>query len=542
MCKFLLVVSFLFLSLSNFFAQNWSWIKGDSVAFANSHYGIQGQPDITNTPGSKWQTSQTIDNSNNLWLFGGFRNDLLPFSYAYNDLLKFDISANAWTWVKGDTIPGKKSIYGNKGVSNINNKPGGRAGSAMLTDNFGNLWLFGGFGSGTVAGALNDLWKFNISTNEWTWISGDSITGQLSKYGTKGVASATNCPGGRRFMAHWVDNSNNLWFFGGEGFANSGTASDVLNDVWKYNISTNQWTWISGDSITAQTGNYGPIGVASTLFKPCGRSGCSYWKDNSGNFWIFGGLGTTNNSGVLNDLWKFEPSTNKWTWVKGSNLVDQPGSYGSLGIPSMQNVPSGRWACSSGIDASNNLLLFGGDALGYNHKNDLWRYNIPSNQWTWIKGDSSSLTPNYNSGFYGQQNIAASTNKVGARMFSSFWIDNQNSIFLFGGGRSNNNIGEIKNDLWGFKLPDYVGIQETISESIDFKIYPNPTQDNIIIKMTETRKNNSLAIYDAKGVLIFKKDNLFDVLNISLKEFDNGIYNVVLTTDKNVISKKIIKH
>ncbi len=542
MNRILLSITTLLLSFSNLISQNWMWIKGDSVSFANSHYGIQGQPNITNTPGSKWQAAHTIGNNNNLWMFGGFRKDLDPFYSAFNDLWKFDTQTNSWTWVKGDTIPGKKSNYGNKSVSNINNKPGGRAGSALLTDNLGNLWLFGGFGSGTIAGALNDLWKFNISTNEWTWISGDSITGQLSKYGTKGVASATNCPGGRRFMAHWVDNSNDLWFFGGEGFANSGTASDALNDVWKYNISTNQWTWISGDSITAQTGNYGQMGVASILFKPCSRSGSSYWKDNSGNFWIFGGLGTTNNSGVLNDLWKFEPSNNKWTWVKGSNLVDQPGSYGNLGISSIQNVPSGRWACSSGIDASNNLLLFGGAVLGHYHNNDLWRYNIPSNQWTWIKGDSSSLTPNYNSGFYGQQNVTTSTNKVGARMFSSFWIDNQNSIFLFGGGRRNNNIGEIQNDLWSFKLPEYAGIMEATNENINFKIYPNPTTDHLTIETINSQNNYSLSIYDAKGTIVFKEETSKNFFNISLKQFDKGIYNVIVITNNDIICKKIIKN
>jgi hypothetical protein len=64
----------------------------------------------------------------------------------------------------------------------------------------------------------NDLWEFDTNTYEWTWISGSNSEGQLGNYGTKGLPSTANVPGGRRLATSWIDRSNNnFWIFGGFG-------------------------------------------------------------------------------------------------------------------------------------------------------------------------------------------------------------------------------------------------------------------------------------------------------------------------------------
>src|SRR5690606_6648693 len=104
---------------------------------------------------------------------------------------------------------------------NINNIPGGRRGAITWTDTSGALWLFGGvgYGAGTGVGFLNDLWKYDIGTNTWTWISGPNTVNEVGTYGTKGVASTGNIPGARQTAAAWVDDDNNFWLFGGQGNA-----------------------------------------------------------------------------------------------------------------------------------------------------------------------------------------------------------------------------------------------------------------------------------------------------------------------------------
>ena len=68
------------------------------------------------------------------------------------------------------------------------------------------------------------------------------------------------------------------------------------------------------------------------------------WTDGAGALWLFGGLGidSTGNGGNLNDLWKFDPTSDLWTWVSGSNMAGASGVYGSRGIPAPTNVPSAR--------------------------------------------------------------------------------------------------------------------------------------------------------------------------------------------------------
>src|SRR5258705_6036820 len=148
-----------------------------------------------------------------------------------------------------------------------------------------------------------------------TWMKGDNTVDQAGIYGSQGIAASTNKPGARDFSATWNDNNGYLWLFGGYGF--DASAEGYLNDLWKYNLSTNQWTWVKGDNVTGQTARYGTQGTAHSLNKPGAIYASVSWTDNSGNLWLFGGFGHTDNDfGFLNDLWKYNPSIHKWTWIK----------------------------------------------------------------------------------------------------------------------------------------------------------------------------------------------------------------------------------
>ena len=245
----------------------------------------------------------------------------------------------------------------------------------------GNLWLFGGeryaaSGSGRLS-MLNDLWKYNPTTNEWTWVKGDNTYDRVGVYGTQGSAAAGNKPGARDGSISWSDASGNLWLFGGYGYAASGI-SYYLNDFWKYNPFTNEWTWVKGDNTVNQLGVYGTQGTAAAGNKPGSRSGSVSWTDASGNLWLFGGFGNAASGyNFLNDLWKYNPATNEWTWVKGDNTNEQVGVYGTQGTAAAGNNPGSRYGSVSWKEASGNLWLFGGygyAAIGYGNLNDLWKY------------------------------------------------------------------------------------------------------------------------------------------------------------------------
>jgi hypothetical protein len=352
-------------------AKTWTWVSGSNTINSQAVYGTKGVPATTNAPGSRGSGSLSwIDHNGNLWLFGGI---VGWNSSYYNDLWKFIPASGNWVWVSGSNNRDQAGVYGVRGFPNGANVPGARCCSVTWTDVSGNLWLFGGqgFDSKGVQGNLNDLWEF--STGTWTWVSGHnttpSLNGEKGVYGTQGVPSVTNFPAGRDFAVSWIDNSGNLWLFGGRGVDSTGTYG-LLNDLWEFTPGANTWTWVSGSQLANSVGVSGTKGIPSTNNSPGGRYGAVSWLDGSGNFWLFGGEDDA--------LWNFNPTAKTWTWVSGINLQRVHSVYGTMGVPSPTNDPGARFMPVAWPDTDGSLWLFGGvgfDSTGVTgYLNDLWRY------------------------------------------------------------------------------------------------------------------------------------------------------------------------
>ena len=139
----------------------------------------------------------------------------------------------------------------------------------------------------------------------------------------------------------WTDASNNLWMFGGQGYAASGLDAELLNDLWEF--------------------------VPGTTFNVDGSF--------PGN----------------------------WIWRGGSNSFNQSGVYGTLGAAAAGNIPGGRWAARQhGIHGCNRekyIPLLAAKALILTEAeegllNDLWKYNfVNSGLWTWVCPAQTPLQP-----------------------------------------------------------------------------------------------------------------------------------------------------
>lgn len=358
----------------------WTWMSGSDTTGASGDYGTLGVPSPSNVPPARGMGAVGwMDSAGNFWLFGGYGDN-----GNLNDLWKYSPDSKEWTWMSGSSTAEARGVYGTRGVFSATNVPGAHSSAVSWTDSHGNFWLFGGFGddaNGDV-GNLNDLWEFNPSTNQWAWMGGSSSTDQAGIYGTLATPATGNIPGARTGATGWVDSSGKLWLFGGSGYDGTGYFSQ-LNDLWKFNPSTNQWTWMGGSNTGDHTGVYGTIGIPAADNIPGSRDSATGWTDTSGHFWLFGGGGYDANGegGYLNDLWEFNPSTNQWTWISGSNTaLGANAVYGTQGVPAAANVPGGRQGSVSWIDASGNLWLFGGNCGSCTsvtrtyELNDLWRY------------------------------------------------------------------------------------------------------------------------------------------------------------------------
>ena len=220
--------------LWKFDGTNWAWIGGSNTINSGGSYGIKGTASSTNTPGARTDFASWKDSSGCLWIFGGYGRDGAGTSGILNDLWKFD--GTNWTWVSGSDTTNSTGNYGTRGVASASNIPGARQQSKGCVDSSGNLWLFGGSGriSSDSAGNLNDLWKFD-GTN-WTWVSGSMKAEAPGSYGTKGVTSTSNIPGGKSSPEMWIDSTDNLWIFGGLRSYVTSNGSGCYNDVWKCEI------------------------------------------------------------------------------------------------------------------------------------------------------------------------------------------------------------------------------------------------------------------------------------------------------------------
>ena len=424
-------------------ASEWTWESGSATGNQAGTYGTLGKSSSSNFPGARLNPVSWTDSSGNLWLFGGGGYGSTSTYGQLNDLWEY--SGGDWTWVTGANVINQVGVYGTEGTASASNVPGARTDATGWTDANGNFWLFGGQAvTSAYTWYFNDLWEY--SKGEWTWVSGSNSTNQAGTYGTLGTPSSSNVPGARRGAVHWIDSSGNLWLFGGINESHP----DLFNDLWKY--SGGQWTWRGGSNgSNSQTGVYGTKGVAAAGNFPGARVDALSWADPDGNFWLFGGLGEDSvGSGVtdLNDLWEY--SGGKWTWVSGSNIGSQTGTYGTEGTASADNVPGGRYDSVGWVDSAGNLYLFGGTGLNATSTvdeyslNDLWEFS--GGQWTWLSGSSSGDA----AATYGTEGTPAPGNDPGERVGAVAWTDPHGNFWLFGGQVSTPAKGILGNDLWRY--------------------------------------------------------------------------------------------
>jgi len=192
-------------------------------------YGTRGVSNPANKPGSRWCYTSWKDSTGNLWLFGGVdASNAVALDY-FNDLWKYDVTLNEWTWMSGSNQVNQPGFYGIKCTSSTLTSPGGRLETkACWKDDCNNFWLFGGEDLNNKY--HNDLWRYNLTTDRWYWVSGSSGVNQQSIYGTQQVPSPANIPSSRMGSVSWKNN-NGLWLFGGMDFTNG-----EWNDLWKFSV------------------------------------------------------------------------------------------------------------------------------------------------------------------------------------------------------------------------------------------------------------------------------------------------------------------
>lgn len=345
-----------------------------------------------------------------------------------------------WTWVAGSDVPGAAAVYGPSGIFDPDVTPGAVYAPGQCLDSLGRLWLFNGkLGQGT-----NDLWCFDPALAQWAWMSGGQGTNPAGSYGTKGVPAPTNLPKARGYApAMWCDAQGDIWLFGGGG------ATLEMNDLWRYRPTDGLWTWMHGDSTLGAVGVYGTLGVADPANTPGRRyENSATWRANDGTLWLYGGE-TMPLFQAYNDVWRYDVTSGMWTWMHGAAGTFGTTSYGTLNVPSPSNTPGRRGVWTRWTDDDGGFWLFGGMVHGVNlPRNDLWRFDPDSLQWTWKGG----TTLDSDLGQYGTPCVPATSN-IPPALFeaAAVWQDAQGRLLFQGGGYRNGTNGTLtREDIWRY--------------------------------------------------------------------------------------------
>jgi N-acetylneuraminic acid mutarotase len=527
----------------------WTWMRGPNVIDSPGQYGSIGVSSPANDPGAREFHSWWKDNSGNFWVFGGDGFDALGNFGRLNDLWKYNVTTNEWTWIKGSNLINANGTYGTKGVSAPANTPGARHGAGTWVDANNNLWLIGGYGypaSGSD-GHLNDVWKYDPITNEWTWINGNNTFNSFGIYGPKSLPVPSNSPGAREFMAIWKDPASPaVWMFGGGGYS-SAAGPGHLNDLWRYNPGGNVWTYVSGTDLLNQAGAYGTQGVPSNTNIPGGRYSMAPIMDNWGNLWMFGGIGYSGLSiiGRLNDLFRYTPSTDEWTWMKGDNNVNQFGNYGPMGVFAPTNNPGSRYYNYGWKDLNGDFWIFGCFGLSssgpFQNMNDLWKFEMSCQPF--------NITDPFNTNICNGDSTSLSVSTISSSTVS--WYNSPTSTIVLGTGNNFNtgplSIGTYTFYAEGTPCSERVGIEVIVSSCTSIKeqganskvtLYPNPSTGKITVETSVSE--SELMIFNTLGQQVFIK-KLSEGKNFLETDLRSGIYHYSINEkDKNLRSGKLI--
>jgi len=308
----------------------------------------------------------------------------------------------------------------------------------------------------------------------WTWLDGSPRKEHLGIYGTQGVPSPENVPGGELEFYAWAKNGS-LHLFG-----------QGIGDFWSWDGLN--WTWTGGDRLPDQRSVYGEKGVPDPNNSPGKRVQALTWVLEE-DLYLFGGFGydAAGEYGMRNDLWKWDGHA--WTWISGSNTHGQPSSG-----------PSPRYGATGWVH-DGNLYLFGGNYL-FPQDEHGWRdppNDFYNDLWKWDGASWQRLQANDNA-----------DTKPSSRAYATGWVVN-GKLYLFGGYEYYEEssppvpVSKYYNDLWVWDGAGWIRIDEGEGVNQPGKY---GTKGQADASNRPGSRTNALAVPAGEAVLLFGGNGL----------------------------------
>ncbi|MFT4601223.1 MAG: N-acetylneuraminic acid mutarotase [Arenicella sp.] len=316
-----------------------------------------------------------------------------------------------------------------------------------------------------------------------------------------------------------LNRSSALGFASGlYGYITGGEGTGFLfNDLWQYDRYNEVWTQMADFGGEART--------QAVVFE----------IDDT----AYVGLGKgADLSTFYDDFWKYNPTLNSWSEITafpGTPRVDAVATdmtgrgYVGLGYdgstyatdfyqyyPTTDSwTPIASFPGPARINAVSfaifpQLFVTTGDD-GFNYLNDTWEYNYFGDVWT------------QRADFPGDPRSGASTFIIESRPF-------------VGSGFSS---GVYYDDFYEYTL--LLSEEELVIE--DFKVFPNPTSDQVMIQLNDSPENFDIKLYSSNGQEIMISPNLAgNQIQIDLNEIAPGTYFIgIYEANKMLELKKVVR-
>lgn len=273
-------------------------------------------------------------------------------------------------------------------------------------------------------------------------VTGNITADTLSDCGVKLMPSSVYYPPARTSPKMKAYNSQNSVIMMG-GLIDSVFA--YLNDIWRYDISDNTWTWLSGEC------NHTTPTSKSPVINPGGNKDHGIAVvDDIDLMYLYGGAGANSNL----DVWVFSLTNLTWSIVQNpcswSCKTPVAGYFGDTNFPNLRYGNSLTYVPMYRV-----LVMFGGFlpvSTYHSFQNDLWVFNITSNQWAFLRGNATNVQMTQ----YGQTQVTSSDSFPPARRSHSATLVGEN-VYIMGGFLQPlpDYSYLFKNDFWQFSLTGF---------------------------------------------------------------------------------------
>eukprot|EP01130_Rhizamoeba_saxonica_P010807 TRINITY_DN4455_c0_g1_i3.p1 TRINITY_DN4455_c0_g1~~TRINITY_DN4455_c0_g1_i3.p1 ORF type:complete len:487 (-),score=117.04 TRINITY_DN4455_c0_g1_i3:71-1531(-) len=171
--------------------------------------------------------SMCLDSYQSFLIYGGKLED----GDLFGDVWRFNLTSKKWNFIWGTKTSNRQPQ-----LSGLNKSPGGLNFGTIVVDTPDSFVLYGG---NTDDGAVDQVWKFTTSSNQWELLSGsDTFNG----------AQNMSTPGSRSGHVILLEEySNSFVLFGGQG----NTTNGFFNDVWRFSLDDLVWTHLVGNLSTS---------------------------------------------------------------------------------------------------------------------------------------------------------------------------------------------------------------------------------------------------------------------------------------------------